>query len=156
MVETSVYSDEKFQAAGRSIGYDENFIQLLDRERKYKIAQRQWKQYNDWKKHRNPKRAALEDKLGYDGKNALHLVRLLRMCNEILETGQVNVYREDADELLAIRNGAWSYDKLIEFAETQDSEIGEIYKTCDILPHKPNREKLNELCIELVTEFYDK
>src|SRR6478736_4334230 len=56
-------------------------------------------------------------KFGYCTKNAMHLVRLLRMCREILETGQVRVKRADAAELLAIRNGAWTLEELVKYAE---------------------------------------
>src|ERR1039458_5020213 len=34
-------------------------------------------QYNGWKAQRNPKRAELEAKFGYDTKHAMHLVRLM-------------------------------------------------------------------------------
>ena len=58
---------------------------------------------------------ALEAAHGYDTKHGAHLVRLLRMGREIVETGSVHVWRgdRDADELLAIRAGAWSYDRLM-------------------------------------------
>lgn len=86
-------------------------------------------------------------------KHATHLVRLMRMCREIITTGKVEVLRPDAQELIAIRNGAWSYEQLINWAEIQDKELEELYKTCDILPHQPDRKKLNKLCIELVEEL---
>ncbi|AEZ66297.1 hypothetical protein phiTE_131 [Pectobacterium phage phiTE] len=38
-------------------------------------------------KNRNAARHELEEKFGYDTKHAMHLVRLLRMSQEILETG---------------------------------------------------------------------
>ncbi|MBL8211482.1 MAG: nucleotidyltransferase domain-containing protein [Bryobacterales bacterium] len=45
---------------------------------------------------------------GYDTKNAAHLIRLLRMCIEFLESGQLQVFRtRDVDELLAIKCGQW-------------------------------------------------
>jgi len=45
----------------------------------------------------------LEAKFGFDTKHAMHLIRLLRMAREILETGVVHVKRPDAEELSAIR-----------------------------------------------------
>lgn len=68
-------------------------------------------------------RAELEAQHGYDTKHAMHLVRLLRMGEEILSTGRVNVRREDADELMAIRKGALSYDQLLEQSETLGTRI---------------------------------
>lgn len=147
--EQQITSDEKFAAAARSIGYNENLIYLLQREKEYKSALTQWKQYNHWKKTRNPERAEMEKKYGYDLKHANHLVRLYRMCKEILETGQVNVWREDADELLAIRNGAWSYDELMSFVEKEKEEVDRLYKT-STLPRSPDRDRLDQLCIKLV------
>jgi uncharacterized protein len=37
-----------------------NFIEVLNREKRYKSAQAQWRQYNDWLKNRNPARSDLE------------------------------------------------------------------------------------------------
>lgn len=152
LAELEITADEKFAAAGRSIGYDENLIHLLQREREYKVASMQWKQYLHWKKTRNPERAALERKHLFDAKHGSHLVRLLRMCREILETGTVNVWREDAAELLSIRNGDWSYDRLIEFAEKESAAMNELYKK-STLPNSPDRDALDKLCIELVEEM---
>jgi uncharacterized protein len=83
-----------------------NFIDLLNREKRYKSAQSHWRQYNDWLKNRNEQRSELEVRFGYDTKHAMHLVRLHRMALETLESGSVTVYRPDRDELLAIRDGA--------------------------------------------------
>jgi hypothetical protein len=40
---------------------------------------------------------------GYDAKNAAHCIRLLRMASECLRTGELTVFRPDAEELLEIR-----------------------------------------------------
>ena len=149
LAELTITANEKFAAAARSIGYDENFIHLLQREREYKVANTQWAQYQEWKKTRNPVRAALEEKFGYDTKHGAHLVRLLRMCREILTEGQVNVWRPDADELLAIRAGDWPYEKLIEFAETEDKNMAALYETSP-LPRSPDHKKIDALCIDVV------
>lgn len=144
-----ISDDTKPRRAGRLLGFDENMIEVLDRERKYTTALREWQQYNEWKTKRNPKRAALEAKMGFDGKHAMHLCRLLKMCREILTTGKVIVKRPDAEELLAIRNGAWSYDQIVEWAEQQDKEMQELVKTSP-LPKTPDLAKLDELCINLI------
>ena len=140
-------------AAGKLLGYDSNFLELLDRERGYRSKMTQWKQYEDWKANRNPARAEMEARFGYDGKHASHLVRLMRQAKEILETGKVLVKRPDAAELLAIRNGAWSYEQLIEWAEQQDKELGEFYESSKSpLPKKPDHVKLDALCRHIVEE----
>lgn len=121
-----------------------------EREREFYSAQKNWEQYQTWKKNRNPKRAELEARFHYDSKHACHLVRLLKMCREILTIGQVIIERPDREELLAIKNGAWSYDQLIEWAEIQEQELNILYKTCTILPPRPDLEKLDKLCMKIV------
>ena len=147
--EMKVGSDEKFAAAARMIGYDENFIELLDRERRYRGALTNFNQYLTWKDERNAERAALEAKFGYDTKHGSHLVRLLRMCREILTDGVVNVYRPDADELLSIRRGEWTYEDILAFVEDEETKINEAYKTSQ-LPDVPDKEELDKLCCRLV------
>ena len=149
LVEMKIGSDEKWNAAGRVLGFSENFIDALARERKYRGAQREWEQYQNWKETRNEARAELEAKFGFDTKHGMHLVRLMRMCREILETGKVVVKRTDVEELLAIRHGAWSFEQLIEWADREDAALEQIVKT-SMLPHVPDRNALDELCIEIV------
>ena len=62
----------------------------------------------------------MEKTFGFDTKHASHLVRLLRMCREILETGEVNVLRKDSEELRAVRKGGITYDELVDWAEKED------------------------------------
>jgi predicted nucleotidyltransferase len=150
LAELKITTDQHWEAAARKIGLSDNLILVMQREREYAGAKREWDQYQNWKKTRNPVRSALEEKYGYDTKHAYHLVRLIRMCREILTTGKVLVKRPDREELLTIRNGAWSYEQLIEFADREEKELNDLYLTSTALPKMPNKEKLDELCIRLV------
>jgi len=149
LAEIKIGADEKYLAAGRTLGFSDNFLEVLGHERAYKGRMDEWTQYRRWQTSRNPARAALEERWGYDTKHAMHLVRLMRMCREILETGVVHVRRPDAQELLAIRNGAWTYEELCLWAERQDKELKAV-ATRSALPHSANHEKLSRLCMELV------
>lgn len=104
----------------------------------YESAKEMWGNYWEWKKNRNEKRSALEEQHGYDTKHAMHLVRLLRMGVEALTTGEVVVRRPDAVELLEIRNGAWSYEQLVAYAEDMDRQVREVLYPKTDLPKKPN------------------
>ena len=148
-------TDSRWRCAARAIGLDDNFIALMDRERRYRAARNHFDQYNHWKRSRNPARAELEALHGYDTKHGAHLVRLLRMGREVLETGELHVWRggRDADELLAIRDGQWSYEQLVEWAEEQDAAIKGI--SCLALPEKPDREAIDSLCVNLVERAID-
>jgi len=124
-------------------------IPIVIAERKYGSAMREYVSYQKWKTERNPARAALEAQSGYDAKHGAHLVRLMRMCKEILEGKGCIVKRPDAEELLAIRNGAWSYDRLIEYAASTDQLIESAYQTSK-LPHGPDRVAIDRTLCELV------
>lgn len=150
LAELKITADKHFEAAARKIGLSDNFIEIMQHERQYASAKREWDQYQNWKLTRNQARAQLEAKYGYDTKHAYHLVRLIRMCREVLTTGKVIVKRPDREELLAIRNGAWTYEQLIEFAEREDDNLNELYNNTNVLPKVPDKEKLDELCIKLV------
>ena len=156
LAELKITANQHWEAAARKIGLSDNLIQVMQREREYTGAKREWDQYQNWRKTRNPARSALEEKYGYDTKHAYHLVRLIRMCREILTTGKVLVKRPDREELLTIRNGAWSYEQLIEFAEREDKELAELYLSTTVLPKTPDKEKLDKLCIELVEKSLSK
>lgn len=91
-------------------------VSTLNAEKKYLSAMKQWESYETWKAERNVARAELESRHGYDTKHAMHLVRLMRMGLEILQTGELRVRRPDAEELKAIRDGALTYDALMETA----------------------------------------
>ena len=103
----------------------------------YKFDKDMHSQYWKWRRERNVKRSELEENHGYDTKHAMHIVRLMRMGSEVLETGVVNVKRGDAQELLDIRAGKWSYNELMEWSEHTDAELDILVKTSD-LPDKPD------------------
>jgi predicted nucleotidyltransferase len=128
-----------------------NFLLMLDRERSYRAAQKEWQQYEAWKRERNPARAALEEKFGYDTKHALHLVRLLRMALEILTSGEVIVRRPDREELLAVKQGAWKFDDLIDYAERTQQQVQQA-RAASPLPELPDKAELNLLCSEIIGE----
>jgi uncharacterized protein len=145
-------------SAARTVGLEDNMIFLLQKEREWSSAQQGWSQYENWKRMRNPDRAALEEKYGYDTKHGAHLVRLLRMGREILEWGEVLVWRgeggaEDADELRAIRAGAWSYDQIVEWAHREDEALNQIYRSGNYaVPKTPNRERVEWRVSEMVLD----
>ena len=141
--------DERFQAAGRRVGFDANFLDMLDREHKYTQKRREWDSYQQWCSGRNEARSVLERKHGYDTKNAMHLVRLMRMCEEILRDGIVLVRRPDAEQLLDIRCGAWSYPQLMAWAHEKFASLASIAATSR-LPNSPDRTAINALCVELM------
>ena len=95
------------------------------------------------------KRKAMVRKYQYDVKNAAHLIRLLRMGIEFLETGQLQVFRtSDADELKRIKRGAWTLDQVKEQAEQLFGRI-ERARAQSPLPPRPDETAANALLMEI-------
>lgn len=138
----------------RGLEASDSFLALLGAEKRYRAAQKEWSQYQQWLKHRNPKRAALEAEHGYDTKHAMHLVRLSKMAVEILETGEVRVRRDDRDELLAVRDGVWSYDALLEKADALKAQI-ERAEASSALPPEPDEGAIEALSVEVIAEVLE-
>jgi predicted nucleotidyltransferase len=140
-------------AAAKLLGYEDNFIDLLQREKKYQTASKEYNSWLNWKKNRNPARQKLEAKCGFDGKHAGSLMRLLLMCREILNTGVIIVERPDAELLRAIRNGEWSFDRLEALYEELVEDIDRLYETTT-LPRSPQRDRIEELGIEIIGSWW--
>lgn len=95
----------------------------------------------------------MEQKYLFDLKHGMHLVRLYKSCTELLETGILKVKRHDADELLAIRNGAWTYDQLLEWAEEQEKVVAALYKSSP-LPYAPDETGINKCVMNIIMDFH--
>jgi predicted nucleotidyltransferase len=149
LVDLKINTDEYDIYAAKTLGLNDNLMESFKKERQYKSAKREWNNYQNWKNTRNEERAVLEAKYGYDSKFALHLVRLYKQCREVLETGNLIIKRQDANELIAIKNGAWTFEQLIEWAETQERELNELYERSTI-PREPDRNAVNKVCIEII------
>jgi predicted nucleotidyltransferase len=122
----------------------------------FKTRLEKHQQYWDWKNNRNEKRSVLEEEFGYDTKHAMHLVRLLRMGVEALRDGEIVVRRPDAQELLSIRNGAWKYEELVEYAEHMNHEVTEVWYKKTALPKKPNIHLAAQLLMDIQDLVWNK
>lgn len=119
----------------------------------YKGATESRKKFHKWRKERNKDRAALEEKMGFDGKHAAHLIRLLRMAEEILTQHKVVVKRPDAAELLSIRHGAWSLEQIISYAEEKNKQIQELRKTSS-LREEVDRGLADQIYRQILAEYF--
>ena len=104
----------------------------------YKAAHQEWHAYWEWKANRNESRHELEKDFGFDTKNGMHLVRLLRMGEEILTDGIVQVKRNDFQDLLDIRAGKWTYEEITEYAQEKDEYIRNVLYKRTSLPKVPD------------------
>lgn len=126
-----------------------NVVEILVKEKAYAAAKTTFEQFKNWEKNRNPVRAELEAKYGYDTKHGSHLLRLMRMCLEILEGKGVIVRRPDRDQILDVKMGRVSYDALIDEAEKLEA-LCEIAYHISPLPHKADMKFLDAECVKMI------
>lgn len=100
------------------------------------------------------KRKKLVEKYGYDTKNASHLIRLLRMAIEFLNEGKLYVQRNsDATELLDIKKGKWTLEKI-------KSEADRLFKLADesyvksSLPNELDKQMINQFMCGLMEQYF--
>jgi predicted nucleotidyltransferase len=114
----------------------------------YKMTHQQFQGYM------GEKRKALVEKFGYDTKNASHCIRLLRMMCEVFTTGRFEVERQDAQELLDIKDGKWSLSKIKE--ESQKLfQIGHDLVEASEFPEDVDYGKINKLCVRILRRHFD-
>lgn len=143
-----------YQGDSDKLGYPLVIVKFNKGE--YKLAHEQWSNYWTWKNNRNKARSELEEAHGFDTKHAMHLIRLLRMGKEALETGVINVLREDADYLLEIRAGVYDYQTIVTEAEQLERYIFDVALPNTKLPKQPNLLKAANICMEVQDAMWGK
>jgi predicted nucleotidyltransferase len=121
----------------------------LEAERRYRGAMRQWESYETWRAERNPARAELERRFGYDTKHAQHLLRLMQTGLELLETGELSVRRANARELVEVRNGRLTFDELLAEAAALETRMRRAAETTS-LPEDVDHGSIDALLVDLV------
>jgi predicted nucleotidyltransferase len=100
------------------------------------------------------RRKRLVEQFGYDTKNAAHCIRLLRMGIEALNTGEMVVERlDDAEELLDIKRGRWSLEKVKDHAEALFAEAEKAHQRSS-LPPEPDYARIDRLCHNVVLQAW--
>ena len=100
------------------------------------------------------KRKALVEKYGFDTKNAAHLIRLLRMGIEFLNEGILYVHRQDAPQLLEIKRGEWTLDRV-------KGEAGRLFRRAEDaydkspLPARVSDAHISNLMREIMVKHFD-
>ncbi len=94
------------------------------------------------------KRKAAIEEFGYSPKNAMHLIRLAEMGCEVLETGEYNVRRPNADMLLAIRRGEWDMEKVQREGARLLARLDCALESSP-LPDEPDKARINRMLVEL-------
>jgi predicted nucleotidyltransferase len=106
---------------------------------------------NKFEAYMGDERKSLVKKYGYDIKRAAHNIRILRMGIEFLNTATLNVFREDAAELIDIKTGKWELNKVISLADKllKDAELA---LKSSKLPDSPNTKEAELLLMNVIRQ----
>ena len=115
-----------------------------------------FKEYAEWVKKRNPKRYESNLNKNYDSKNMMHCMRLMSMGQEIAEGRGIILDRResgDRDFLLDIRNHKFEYDELMDMVNKKQRAMENAIKNSSLKEHI-DRNLVNDLLIDIRKEFY--
>jgi len=96
-------------------------------------------------------RPEIEAKYGYDVKAAMHTLRLLYECKELLSEGTITLPRPERDFLIRVRTGKYSMEKVVAMAEKLFADCEAAAKSSS-LPEKVDRVAVSRL----LTDSYRK
>ena len=115
---------------------------------------REYKEYQEWVAKRNQKRYSKAVEAGYNQKNMCHCVRLLTMAKEISEGKGFNLWRtDDRDFLMGIKNGDYTYEYLIDYAEKLLADVNENLPKSN-LPDEVDKDFVNGLTVYCRAKYY--
>jgi uncharacterized protein len=89
-------------------------------------------------------RPEIERQFGYDVKAAMHALRLLYECLELVSTGNITMPRPERELLIRVRTGKYPMDKVIPMAEKLFVACEEATKSSS-LPEKVDRLSVSKL-----------
>lgn len=121
----------------------------------YSAYCREYREYWEWVAKRNEERYQGNKEHGkdYDAKNMMHTIRLLQVAEEILREGKLNVKRNNREELLSIKRGAFDYEALLVKADDLMKGINAAEQQC-ILQSKPDKVKIEAVLVAMRQQLY--
>jgi predicted nucleotidyltransferase len=98
-------------------------------------------------------RPEIEERYGYDVKAAMHTLRLLYECKELIATGQISLPRPERDFLIRVRTGEFSMERVLEFAQQLFHEC-ETAERDSVLPEAIDRRAVSQLIAAVYREAW--
>lgn len=121
----------------------------------YRSHLREHQAYWQWVGARNEVRyqTNLAHGCDYDSKNMMHTFRLLHTALDIAKHGEIRVWRENRDELLAIKRGEFAYADLLAQAEKLMAQVENAFAQ-SLLPDAVAVEKVLPVLVGVRQNFY--
>jgi predicted nucleotidyltransferase len=92
-------------------------------------------------------------KYGYDTKAAMHGLRLLYECLELMTHKRITLPRPEKDLLIEVRSGEWSLERVLAHAKKLNQQVEEAVLTSQ-LPERVDRGAISELVARLHLDFW--
>jgi len=92
-------------------------------------------------------------KYGYDTKAAMHGLRLLYECLELMAHRRITLTRPEKDLLIEVRSGEWPLERVLAHAKTLAVEVEEAVVSSP-LPEKVDRAAISKLVAQVHLEFW--
>jgi uncharacterized protein len=99
-------------------------------------------------------RPEIEEKYGYDVKAAMHTLRLLYECKELLAEGTITLPRPECDFLIRVRTGKYSMEKVVAMAQKLFAECEEAAEA-SALPERVDRSAISRLLTDAYRKAWD-
>jgi len=98
-------------------------------------------------------RPEIEEKY-YDVKAAMHTLRLLYECKELLSEGKITLPRPERDFLIRVRTGTYSMERVVAMAGKLFTECEEAAKSSS-LPERVDRASVSRLLTDSYRKAWD-
>jgi predicted nucleotidyltransferase len=92
-------------------------------------------------------------KFGYDTKAAMHGLRLLYECLELMQRGSITLPRPEKDLLIEVRSGSWRFEKVLQHAQRMFKDVEDAVKKSP-LPETVDRPAISRLVAQAHLEFW--
>jgi uncharacterized protein len=139
-----------------SVPKGEQFIcNMVFNHDQYSVHNREYRSYITWLENRNTQRYVDIEEHGQkiDGKNMLHCVRLTDIAREIANGEGINVRRYNIEELINIRKGKVSLEKIVSRVNDDIKKIEELFDKSD-LQEEPDLVLKNKILVNIRKSFY--
>lgn len=92
-------------------------------------------------------------KFGYDTKAAMHGLRLLYECMELMQHGRITLPRPEKALLIDVRTGGWTFERLLNHAQELFHQVHAAVAT-SALPEKVDRDAISDLVARVHLQFW--
>ena len=99
-------------------------------------------------------RPEIEIKYGYDVKSAMHVLRLLNECKELVSTGHITLPRPERDFLIRVRTGRFSMNQVLQMADKLFVECKKAGEETTALPEAVDIDAVSKLVATCYRELW--